>query len=286
MKKILVITNHSYMLWRFRRELIQELMKESEMIISTPFVGHEEDFAAMGCRMIETPVDRRGINPATDFQLYKNYVKILKTEQPDLVITYSIKPNVYAGYACRRLHIPYCVNVQGLGTAFQKAGLAQIVTAMYKIALKKARTVFFENERNAKLFLDKKIVTKQQTCILHGAGINLEHHAYQPYPENDAIHFLYLGRIMKEKGMDELFGAIRKLYETSDQKIVLDLVGFFEDSYKEATEKLVEDGIAVFHGFQADPRPYYAKADCIVLPSYYEGMSNVLLEAAATVNHQ
>lgn len=282
MKKILVITNHSYMLWRFRRELIQELMKESEMIISTPFVGHEEDFAAMGCRMIETPVDRRGMNPATDFQLYKNYVKILKTEQPDLVITYSIKPNVYAGYACRRLHIPYCVNVQGLGTAFQKAGLAQIVTAMYKIALKKARTVFFENERNAKIFRDKKIVTASQMCILHGAGINLEHHAYQPYPKKDAIHFLYLGRIMKEKGMDELFGAIRKLYEASDQKIVLDLVGFFEDAYKEATEKLVEDGIAVFHGFQEDPRPYYAKADCIVLPSYHEGMSNVLLEAAAT----
>lgn len=282
MKKILVITNHSYMLWRFRRELIQELMKESEMIISTPFVGHEEDFAAMGCRMIETPVDRRGINPATDFQLYKNYVKILKTEQPDLVITYSIKPNVYAGYACRRLHIPYCVNVQGLGTAFQKAALARIVTAMYKIALKKARTVFFENEKNAKIFQDKKIVTASQMCILHGAGINLEHHAYQPYPENDAIHFLYLGRIMKEKGMDELFYAIRKLYETSDQKIVLDLVGFFEDAYKEATEKLVEDGIAVFHGFQEDPRPYYAKADCIVLPSYHEGMSNVLLEAAAT----
>lgn len=282
MKKILVITNHSYMLWRFRRELIQELMKESEMVISTPFVGHEEDFAAMGCRMIETPVDRRGMNPATDFQLYKNYVKILKTEQPDLVITYSIKPNVYAGYACRRLHIPYCVNVQGLGTAFQKAGLAQIVTAMYKIALKKARTVFFENERNAKIFRDKKIVTASQMCILHGAGINLEHHAYQPYPETDAIRFLYLGRIMKEKGVDELFGAIRKLYETSDQKIVLDLVGFFEDAYKEATEKLVEDGIAVFHGFQEDPRPYYAKADCIVLPSYHEGMSNVLLEAAAT----
>lgn len=282
MKKILVITNHSYMLWRFRRELIQELMKESEMIISTPFVGHEEDFAAMGCRMIETPVDRRGMNPATDFQLYKNYVKILKTEQPDLVITYSIKPNVYAGYACGRLHIPYCVNVQGLGTAFQKAGLAQIVTAMYKIALKKARTVFFENERNAKIFQDKKIVTASQMCILHGAGINLEHHAYQPYPENDAIHFLYLGRIMKEKGMDELFYAIRKLYETSDQKIVLDLVGFFEDEYKEQVETLVQDGIAVFHGFQEDPRAYYGMADCVVLPSYHEGMSNVLLEAAAT----
>lgn len=282
MKKTLVITNHSYMLWQFRRELIQELMKDGEVVISTPFVGHEDDFASMGCRMIETAVDRRGINPATDFQLYRKYVKILKTERPDQVITYSIKPNVYAGYACRRLHIPYCVNVQGLGTAFQKAGLAQIVTWMYKIALKDAKTVFFENERNAKVFTDKNIISETQKCVLRGAGINLDYYEYQPYPENDAVHFLYLGRIMKEKGMDELFGAIRKLHEEYGEKVVLDLVGFFEDEYKEMTEKLVEDGIAVFHGFQEDPRPYYAKADCVVLPSYHEGMSNVLLEAAAT----
>lgn len=282
MKKIMVITNHSYMLWRFRWELIQELMKDAEVVISTPFVGHEEDFAGMGCRMIETPVDRRGMNPVTDLQLYKTYLKQLKTEQPDQVITYSIKPNVYAGYACRRLHIPYHVNVQGLGTAFQKAGLAQVVTGMYKIALKDAKTVFFENERNAKVFLDKKIVSEQQTCILHGAGINLEHHAYQPYPENEAVHFLYLGRIMKEKGMDELFYAIRKLHTEYGQKVVLDLVGFFEDEYKEQVETLVQEGIAVFHGFQEDPRPYYGMADCVVLPSYHEGMSNVLLEAAAT----
>ena len=281
-KKILVVTNHSYMLWQFRRELIQRLMEDAEVVISTPFVGHEQDFAAMGCRMLETDVDRRGINPVTDFRLYHTYVKILKTERPDMVITYSIKPNIYAGFACRMQKIPYCVNVQGLGTAFQKKGLAQIVTVMYRTALKKAKTVFFENAENAKLFREKKITPAWQQTVLPGAGVNLESYSYQEYPNNDKVRFLYLGRIMKEKGMDELFWAVQELRKECAGQFVLDLVGFFEDEYKEQVEKLTQDGIAVFHGFQENPRPYYGKADCVVLPSYHEGMSNVLLEAAAT----
>lgn len=282
MKKILFITNHSYMFWQFRRELVAELQKDYEVAISTPFVGHEEDFAAMGCKMIETDVDRRGINPVTDLKLYRTYAKMLKEERPDMVVTYSIKPNVYAGLACQLQKIPYCINVQGLGTAFQKPVLSQVVTMMYKVACRKAKTVFFENQGNAELFRDKKITPECQQTILPGAGINLEHYSYIPYPENEKIRILYLGRIMKEKGMDELFDAIQRLYKEYGQKIVLDLVGFFEDEYKEQVEKLVQEGIAVFHGFQEDPRPFYGNADCVVLPSYHEGMSNVLLEAAAT----
>ena len=281
-KKILVVTNHSYMLWQFRRELIQRLMEDAEVVISTPFVGHEQDFAAMGCRMLETDVDRRGINPVTDFRLYNTYVKILKTERPDMVVTYSIKPNIYAGFVCRLHKIPYCVNVQGLGTAFQKKWLAKIVTVMYRMALKKAKTVFFENAENAKIFREKKITPAWQQTVLPGAGVNLESYSYQEYPNNDKVRFLYLGRIMKEKGMDELFWAVQELRKECAGQFVLDLVGFFEDEYKEQVEKMTQDGIAVFHGFQENPRPYYGKADCVVLPSYHEGMSNVLLEAAAT----
>lgn len=280
-KKLMVITNHSYMLWQFRRELIGKLMEDYDVIISTPFVGHEDDFAAMGCTMIETDVDRRGINPKTDMKLYLTYRRLLKEHHPDMVVTYSIKPNVYAGYACRQMRIPYCVNVQGLGTAFQKKGLREIVIRMYKIALKKAKTVYFENKGNAKVFLQEQIIRREQMCLLKGAGVNLKYYTYQKYPENDKVHFLYLGRIMKEKGMDELFYAAKEL-QRKEVPFVLDLVGFFEDEYKEKIDKLVDAKIAVFHGFQEDPRPYYAMADCVVLPSYHEGMSNVLLEAAAT----
>lgn len=280
--KILVITNHSYMFWRFRRELMVRLLENHEVVLSTPFVGHEEDLRALGCRLVETEVDRRGINPVTDSRLIRAYAALLKQERPDLVITYSIKPNIYAGFLCRIKKIPYCVNVQGLGTAFQKKGLAQLVTIMYRHAVKKAGTVFFENEGNAALFRARHITPAGQQTVLHGAGINLDDYPCRPYPQRDVIRFLYVGRIMREKGVEELFYAIRNLHEKYGKKVVLDLVGFFEDGYKDQVEALKRDGIATFYGFQEDPRPFYEQADCIVLPSYHEGMSNVLLEGAAT----
>lgn len=283
MSKILILTNHSYMLYRFRLELIQALMKSHEVVLSMPFVGHEEDFQALGLRCIETDIDRRSINPATDLKLFHTYQRLLKEETPDLVITYSIKPNIYGGLACRIAGVPYCANVQGLGTAFQRKGLAQFVTVLYKLALGKARTVFFENRENAEEFCRRGILSAEKETVLPGAGINLERYSYVPYPENKAIHFLYLGRIMKEKGMDELFAAMRRLREKFGAGMVLDIVGFYDDEgYKAQVDQLVAEGIAVYHGFQSDPLPYYAAADCVVLPSYHEGMSNVLLEAAAT----
>ena len=280
-KKILIITNHSYMLYRFRKELIQKLLEDSEVVISTPFVGHETDLKELGANCIKTEVDRRSINPFTDLKLLRTYKTILKQEKPDLVITYSIKPNIYAGYLCRKMKIPFCANVQGLGTAFQKALLSNLVTVMYRTAFRKVETVFFENQANAQAFVRRRILPAKKEVVLSGAGINLEEYRYRQYPDNEKVHFLYLGRIMKEKGMDELFGAVEQLRKDGCE-FVLDLVGFFEDEYKKQVEQLQNEGVVRFYGFQENPKPYYAQTDCVVLPSYHEGMSNVLLEAAAS----
>lgn len=281
--KFLIATNHSYMLWQFRRELIAELQKHGEVVISTPFAGHEDDFQDMGCQCIETPLDRRSINPARDLKLFRFYLHLLKREKPDAVITYSIKPNIYMGYACRRAGITCFANVQGLGTAFQSPGIARVVSVMYREALRNARAVFFENTGNASEFVRRRIVARSRITVLRGAGVNPEYFAKQPYPEEtDGIHFLYLGRFMKEKGIDELIETARILHQEYGERVHFDLVGFFEDEYEEAVDKLVQEGIAAFHGFQSEPRPYYAAAHCVVLPSYHEGMSNVLLEAAST----
>lgn len=280
-QKILIITNHSYMLYQFRRELIARLQEQHDVVLAMPFVGHEEDFMAMGLQCINIDMERRGMNPLTELKLLLCYKKILKQEKPDLVITYSIKPNIYAGWLCGWKKIPFCANVQGLGTAFERKKLAPIATLLYKIAFRKVRTVFFENEANAAEFRNRGILTREKETVLKGAGINLEHYTFTPVPEHEQVHFLYLGRIMKEKGIDELFSSARKLKE-ENENFVLDLVGFFEDEYKEQVEQLEKDGIAIFHGFQSDPRPFYQNADAVVLPSYHEGMSNVLLEAAAT----
>ena len=279
--KILILTNHSYMLYRFRLELICELSKSHEIVLAMPFVGHEEDFCRLGFRCISIDIDRRGINPFKDGKLFDVYRKLLKTEAPDLVITYSIKPNIYGGFACRMAKIPYCANVQGLGTAFERPVLARLVSMLYRGALAKAKTVFFENQENAALFVKKHILLPSRQTVLRGAGINLEKYPYANYPNHDVFHFLYLGRIMKEKGMDELFSAVNRLAKEYPNRFVLDLVGFYEDAYREQVEALVDAGLVKFHGFQNDPRLFYENADCVVLPSYHEGMSNVLLEAAA-----
>ena len=280
--RILITTNHSYMFYRFRKELVEALMQEHEVILSTPFVGHEDDLQAMGLRCIETEIDRRGIDPFKDLRLLKTYRRMLDTVRPELVITYSIKPNIYMGSACKAKGIPYVTNVQGLGTAFEKPLLSSVVSVMYRSALRKARTVFFENEENAQFFLHKSIISARQMKVLPGAGIDLDEYPYVPMQDDGVCSFLFVGRIMKEKGVDEFFAAAKTVKAEFGEKVAFDVVGFYEDAYKETVDQLVADGVIRFHGFQTDVHPFYEAADCIVLPSYHEGMSNVLLEGAAT----
>lgn len=280
--RILIATNHSYMFYRFRKELVEALMQEHEVILSTPFVGHEDDLQAMGLRCIDTEIDRRSINPFKDMNLLKTYRKMLDEIQPDLVITYSIKPNIYMGSACKAKGIPYVTNVQDLGTAFEKPVLSNVVSVMYRSALRKARTVFFENEENAQFFLHKNIISAQQMKVLPGAGINLDEYPYVPMQDDGVCSFLFVGRIMKEKGVDEFFTAAKTIKAEFGEKVAFDVVGFYEEAYKGTVDQLVADSVIKFHGFQTDVHPFYEAADCVVLPSYHEGMSNVLLEAAAS----
>ncbi|MBR3358763.1 MAG: glycosyltransferase family 4 protein [Solobacterium sp.] len=275
----MIVTNHSYMLYRFRKELLSRLSNYSTIVICTPFVGHEDDFRDCGYTLIETPINRRGMNPAEDAKLIAQYRSILKEQAPDLVITYSIKPNIYMGSLCAMYGVPYIANVQGLGTAFESPKMAAVVSRMYKHGLRKAYKVIFENDGDAQVFVERRIVQRKDIEVMQGAGVNLSEYTYHEFPGNDPVHFLFVGRIMKEKGVGELFDAAERLNQS--QNIVLDIIGFYEDEYKARVEDLVEKGIAVFHGFQENPIPYYVASDCVVMPSYHEGMTNVNLEASA-----
>ena len=212
-KKVVVIGNCSSGMYDFRHELIAELVKKGcDVTALTPFDTKVEDLRALGIEVLETPMNRRGINPVEDLKLLCLYRKLLKKLQPDLVITYTIKPNVYGGFASRMLRIPYAVNITGLGTAFQSDGLLRkVVTVMYKLGCRKAQVVFFENSENRRIFLDEKIVKEEQTCLLNGAGVNLSHYQVSEYPAGDITRFLFIGRVMKEKGIEELFAAMRRL---------------------------------------------------------------------------
>ena len=180
------------------------------------------------------------------------------------------------------LKIPYAANITGLGTAFQGIGLLRkLVTLMYKVGLKKAKTVFFENSENRQIFIDEKIVKEEKTCLLNGAGVNLEHFGVAEYPEeNGTTRFLFIGRVMKEKGIDELFKAMQLLREDGID-CVLDVVGGYEEDYTEQIKQYENDGWLNYHGYQKDVHPFIDAAHCFVLPSWHEGMANTNLECAA-----
>ncbi|MDO4555750.1 MAG: glycosyltransferase family 4 protein [Lachnospiraceae bacterium] len=283
MGRILILANFDLGLYKFRKDLIAELMKEgNEIYISLPYGKLVEPLKKMGCIFLDTSVDRRGINPVTDGKLFFCYIKMIRKIRPDYIISYTIKPNIYGGIAAAISKVPYALNITGLGTAFQKDGFVKkLVCFLYKTTCRKAHTVFFENEDNRRTFLKYHLVNEEKTYRLNGAGINLEEYPYTPYPEiEDEIRFLFIGRIMKEKGVDELFEAARKIRNQYPQA-VFELVGLYEDDYKERIEQLEKEGVVRFYGYQEDVRPFIAKAHCFVLPSYHEGMANTLLESAA-----
>ena len=280
--KILILANYDVGLYQFRRELIADLLENHEVVLSLPNGDLVRLLEKMGCRFLDTPVDRRGINPVTDLKLFIRYWKLLAGEKPDLVITYTIKPNIYGGIVCRLRKIPYAVNITGLGTAFQNRGaLRRLVTILYKTALKKANVVFFENAENMGTLLDEGVVKETKCCLLNGAGVNTDRYAFTPYPAEEApVRFLFMGRVMREKGIDELFAAMERLVGEG-YSCELDVLGYYEEDYKEKIDSFVQRGWLRYHGFQREVTPFIAESHCFVLPSWHEGMANTNLECAA-----
>lgn len=281
--QILILANHSGGLYDFRKDLIAELKTHASVAVAVPHNDRWDELNGLADRVIELPVDRRGMNPLHDGKLFRQYRAILGEIKPDLVLTYTIKPNIYGGLACRMAHIPYAVNITGLGSAIENGGwLKKFVLALYRPALKGARVVFFENAGNRDTLAATGVVPKGRDVVLHGAGVNLEDYPCQPYPQEGPVHFLFVGRVMHEKGVDELFAAAKRMKQQYGERVEFHMVGSFEEAYKPVMDQLEQAGVVKYHGYQSDMKPFYAMAGCVVLPSYHEGMSNVLLEAAAS----
>lgn len=280
--RILILANSDIGLYKFRKELIEALLSlKHEVFISLPQGKFVENLVAMGCNYIETKISRHGVNPFADFLLYLKYRSMMKEIKPDIVFTYTIKPNVYGGMACQSCKIPYLANVTGLGTAIQNGGILQKISLLlYKMGLKGAKRVFFQNSENHRFMIEKGIVTSP-TTILPGSGVNLEEYAYTDYPsEENGIHFLFVGRIMKDKGIDELLTAAREI-KSIYANVLFDVVGGYDGHYESVIKKSQDEGIIKYHGPQEDVRAYYRACHCVVHPSYHEGMANVLLEGAS-----
>ncbi len=285
MSKVLILANHYNTLRIFRRELIKELAARGhEIVVSIPACDEENRslIESYGCKVLFIKMERREMNPIHDLGVIKDYLVLLKNVRPDKVITYTIKPNIYGAIVCKWLNIPCYVNITGLGSAFQsQSGTRKLVSLMYKASMNKAQAIFFENAGNRDTLVRDGIVKQEKTVVMAGAGVNLDEFPACPYPESESpLHFLFVGRIMQEKGVDELFSTIPRIREKYADT-VFEFIGWYEDNYKEKIEKLVSDGLIQFNGFQSDVKPFIEKAHCVVLPSHHEGMSNTLLESAA-----
>ena len=266
--RVLILANIDMGLYKFRKELLEALVKKYEVYFCVPDGEFIEKIKSIGCKFLPCNVmDRRGTSPFKDFKLLKFYNSIITKIEPDVVLTYTIKPNVYGGIICRCKKVPYIVNVTGLGTTIENGGLlAKISTTLYKIGLKRARCVFFQNKENQTLFIDNKIINGK-THLIPGSGVNLQLHNMEPYPsDRDGIRFLFVGRIMKDKGIMELIEAMTRIHKEHF------------DALKEAEAS----GALKYCGLQSNVHPYYKNCHCVVLPSYHEGMANVLLEASST----
>ncbi len=281
MGKILILANNDIGLYKFRKELIEELLKDNQVFISLPNGEFVKELIDLGCEFINTNISRRGTNPITDLKLMFEYKKILNRVKPDVVLSYTIKPNVYGGMMCRLTKTPYIANITGLGTAVENSGVLQSITIfLYKLALKNASCVFFQSKENAE-FLNSKGIIKGKQKIIPGSGVNLDHYEILDYPEDDTINFLFISRVMKQKGIDQFLDAamyIGKKYSSTRFHIL----GFCEESYEEKLKDMDERGIIQYHGMQSDVRMFHKISHCTIHPTYYpEGMSNVLLESAA-----
>ncbi len=279
MKKVLVLTNSSGGLYDFRGEFIEALCAVYEVWVSMPDDVKGMELEAAGCHIIETPINRRGINPLEDLKLYRAYAKMMKELKPDLVVTYTIKPNIYGGFAAGVRKIPYIATITGLGGAFDRTGpLLKLIVSMYRAGLKRAACVFFQNEENRGIFQNMGITAKKSRMVM-GSGVNLKKHGYEPYPEREKIHFLFVGRVMKERGILEYIAAAQKLHS---DRVCFDIMGYCDEDYQELLDDLEKEGVVRQIGFHTQVHEYLAAADAIVVASFHEGMSNALIEGAAT----
>lgn len=289
---IALITNHDDDVYCFRKELIVGMRKAGfHVLISCPYGEKLELMRNIRFKHDDVVIDRRGTNPVSDIRLLLHYRRMLCQYRPDVVLTYTSKPNVYASLAAASLGIPYINNVTGLGSVLGMGkGMQSFILLLFKLAFWKSGCVFFQNEENMKLALKQGLVHGEYQLI-PGSGVNTDRFPLQDYPgggngiEGETIVFNYIGRVLHDKGVDDYIEAAKRI-RRKYPKTEFNILGFIEPTeghYEEELKALGEQGIVIYRGQQKDVRPFIERAHAIIHPSTYgEGMSNVLLENASS----
>ncbi len=287
MKKIIAMLNcHDDDVFCFRKEIIDDFADRGyTVLISCPYGKRIDKVLRDNVIYEDIKIDRRGTNPVNDYRLYRNYLNLFKKYRPVAVLTFTIKPNIYGGLAARKLKIPYINNITGLGSGFENGGIVKkIILMMYRLVLNSAEYIFFQNEANKKRILATGILNHKRYEVIPGSGVNLKRFSYCEYPNNKKIFFNYIGRVMKDKNIDDYIYIAEHISEKYNN-VTFNIIGFVEKNeyhYMEKLKDLERRGIVRYLGAQQDVRPFIRASHAIIHPSTYgEGLSNVLLESAA-----
>lgn len=278
--KILILANNDVGLYKFRKELLEALLIEHQVYISLPNGSYVDDMIQMGCIYEQCEFERHGTNPFAEIKQIKIYQKLMKQVEPDVVLSYTIKPNIYGGIAAAKYNIPYIANITGLGTAVENKGILQKISILlYKYAFKKISCVFVQNAENKQFFIDNNI-SKDKLKLIPGSGVNLDQFSVLEYPKGK-VEFVFISRIMKTKGIEHYLEAAEH-FHNRDSEIKFHICGFCEEKYEDRLKDLSDRGIIIYHGRVDDIRDVLKDVSATIHPTYYpEGLSNVLLESAA-----
>ncbi|NOZ91329.1 MAG: glycosyltransferase family 4 protein [Epsilonproteobacteria bacterium] len=286
-KTIAICSNTSWYLYNFRMGLIKALQEQNyNVVLIAPKDEYSNRLEKLGCEYYHIDINNKGTNPIEDIKLSYQFYKLFKSISPDMLLIYTIKPNIYGGIVSKILNIPTINVVAGLGTVFLNDNLSsKIARLLYKISFTNNQ-VIFENQDDCNEFLNKKLVKKGQTALIPGAGINTEEFKSKNIvAKNEELVFLLISRLIKDKGVIEYIEAIKSI-KAKYPNVKFKILGSYyfgnpTSISKDEVEEWVNDGIIEYLGYTDAVLEEIEKADCIVLPSYREGLSRVLLEAAS-----
>ena len=282
-KKILFLVNHDVVIYNFRLELVERLLSDGyKVYISSPYGERIDDLKALGAIYCEVDVERHSMNPIHDVKLLLTYRKLISQVKPDIILGYTIKPNIYGAMAAAEKRIPFVANITGLGTSVENPGIKRkLVIALYKAAFKHVRKIFFQNTENMQFFIKHNIAIDKH-ALIPGSGVNLSRFIVTEFPSDDVMKFAFISRIMKEKGIEQYLDAAKAIKEKYPNT-EFHVCGFCEAEYEGRLNEYNSKGIVIYHGMIRDVAEFMSGMSCIIHPTYYpEGLSNVLLESCAS----
>jgi glycosyltransferase involved in cell wall biosynthesis len=285
---ILIAANTTWYVYNFRRGLITALIKERyNVVVFSPNDDYVSHIHTLGAHHIHLEMNNVGTNPFLEFPTLVRIGIVLRSVRPDAILTYTPKVNIYFSLVARLLRIPVIANISGLGYAFGVSSWLRLVTKrLYKVAMQHPGMVFFQNEDDRTEFVRGRLVERSKARRIPGSGVDLERFKPLMHRKRDAYVFLLAARLLWEKGIREYVEAARRV-KASHPFAEFRLLGFLDVKNPSAVpradvERWHAEGIISYQGVTENVVPFYADADCVVLPSYYrEGVPRSLLEAAS-----